>query len=78
MVQFNSRVFFKDQLLRNSDDKIFYRHYEFHQDNQILRINNLKMTEDSGVYSCIAHNLVNTISSSARLTVNKASIGILF
>jgi receptor-type tyrosine-protein phosphatase F len=47
--------------------------YEFYQNNQILRINNLNLQNDTGIYECLANNSVNQIKSSAKLTIIPAS-----
>ncbi|CAF0918628.1 unnamed protein product [Brachionus calyciflorus] len=44
--------------------------YEFYQNDEILRVNNLNRGNHEGVYSCWAGNSVNKISSDARLFIN--------
>jgi hypothetical protein len=47
-------------------------HYEFYDDNQTLVINNLAINNDSGIYSCVASNNVNTLTASASLMIKPA------
>jgi peroxidase len=47
-------------------------HYEFYQENQILKINELNKTMDSGIYECIASNKLNLINSKSNLLINQA------
>ena len=63
----------KDGLLIKNSNESKQFHYEFYQNNQVIKINNLHRINDSGIYECIAKNAVNSISSTARLTINKAS-----
>lgn len=58
-------------LANNSNDPI--DHYEFYQNYQLLKINNLNHEKDSGIYSCTAKNSANSITSSARLIVTQSS-----
>ena len=48
--------------------------YEFYQDSQLLKINDLKQNADAGLYSCAASNGVGKVEvRSARLVIDKAS-----
>ncbi|RMZ99529.1 neogenin isoform X1 [Brachionus plicatilis] len=46
--------------------------FEFYQNNELLRINNLNQKTHSGSYTCVAVNPVNTISSDALLQITQA------
>lgn len=61
------------------DDESELSNYEFYNDNQLFRISQVKKANE-GVYSCIANNQVNSVSSLARLVVTDPSmkIGVLF
>ena len=57
----------------NSENRTTSSNYEFYQNDQMLRINNVNYTLDRGVYTCTARNEVNTISASARLAIDRSS-----
>ena len=62
-------------IIKNSlNDSVLKKfHYEFYLNNQRLKINDLNITRDSGIYECSANNSVNTVRSSAELVIRQAS-----
>jgi len=61
-------VWKKDGVLIDEASEL--QNYEFYNDNQLFRINKVEKANE-GVYSCMANNQVNSVSSLARLIVTQ-------
>jgi hypothetical protein len=66
---------FKGTTLQNTfDNALNLFHYEFYQNNQTLKINNLNYNIDAGIYECIATNNINQVKANAKLTIIPATL----
>jgi hypothetical protein len=51
--------------------------YEYYQNNQLLKINEVDSRRDDGVYTCKAQNQVNYVTTTAKLSVKRPGINII-
>jgi hypothetical protein len=68
---FRNGIRIDDSDIKNVNDKTQISNYEFYQNNQLLKINDINYHRDNGIYTCKVKNKVNELSTDVRLNVKR-------